>query len=178
MLSNASTAPTALPSPPSSVITTAAAKMDSRSDLAPGTAPSSPGYYSGGEEVLWTTSAVTGEHMSSGEDEIQEEDENDPCFLEAGRVASEANAPGSGLVSAEELGSMVIRQGYLLKLGNKYKVNAHIAKQKCVTTLFFFFLLLLLIFRLILLYYFLSSADVAQKVVCSARRQADLLQKH
>ncbi|KAF9392600.1 hypothetical protein CPB97_000053 [Podila verticillata] len=121
MLSNASTAPTALPSPPSSVITTAAAKMDSRSDLAPGTAPSSPGYYSGGEEVLWTTSAVTGEHMSSGEDEIQEEDENDPCFLEAGRVASEANAPGSGLVSAEELGSMVIRQGYLLKLGNKYK---------------------------------------------------------
>ncbi|KAF8988430.1 hypothetical protein BGZ52_010108, partial [Haplosporangium bisporale] len=119
--SNASTAPTALPSPPPSVITTAAAKMDTRSDLAPGTAPSSPGYYSGGEEVLWTTSAVTGEHLSSGEDEIQEEDENYPCFLEAGRVASEANAPGSGLVSAEELGSKVVRQGYLLKLGNKYK---------------------------------------------------------
>ncbi|KAG0336483.1 hypothetical protein BG000_006534 [Podila horticola] len=115
MLANTSTAPMTLPSPPPSVITTAAAKMDSRSD-----APSSPGYYSGGEEVFWTTTA-TGEHMSSGEDEIQEEDENDPCFLEAGRVASEANAPGSGLVSAEELGSKVVRQGYLLKLGNKYK---------------------------------------------------------
>ncbi|KAF9297488.1 hypothetical protein BGZ74_009815 [Mortierella antarctica] len=121
MLANASTAPTTLPSPPPSVITTAAAKMDARSDHGlPGTAPSSPGYYSGGEEVFWTTTA-TGEHMSSGEDEIQEEDENDPCFLEAGRVASEANAPGSGLVSAEELGSKVVRQGYLLKLGNKYK---------------------------------------------------------
>lgn len=173
--SNASTAPTAIPSPPPSVITTAAAKMDTRSDLAPGTAPSSPGYYSGGEEVLWTTTAVTGEHMSSGEDEIQEEDENDPCFLEAGRVASEANAPGSGLVSAVELGSKVVRQGYLLKLGNKYKVNAHIPHQKCATILFFFWLL---ISRLILLYYFLSFADVAQKVVCSARRQVDLLQKH
>ncbi|KAG0088735.1 hypothetical protein BGZ92_005774, partial [Podila epicladia] len=121
MLANASTAPTTLPSPPPSVITTAAAKMDARSDHGlPGTAPSSPGYYSGGEEVFWTTTA-TGEHVSSGEDEIQEEDENDPCFLEAGRVASEANAPGSGLVSAEELGSKVVRQGYLFKLGNKYK---------------------------------------------------------
>ncbi|KAG0037216.1 hypothetical protein BGZ82_002934 [Podila clonocystis] len=121
MLANASTAPTTLPSPPPSVITTATAKMDTRSDHGlPGTAPSSPGYYSGGEEVFWTTTA-TGEHVSSGEDEIQEEDENDPCFLEAGRVASEANAPGSGLVSAEELGSKVFRQGYLLKLGNKYK---------------------------------------------------------
>ncbi|KAG0331943.1 hypothetical protein BG004_001450 [Podila humilis] len=116
-----------LPSPPPSVIMTSPGKVaDSTSDpqttVVPqtsGTAPSSPGYFSGGEEVFWTSAGE--QNLSSGEDEIQEEDETDPRFLEAGRVASEANAPGSGVVSSEELGSKVIRQGYLLKLGNKYK---------------------------------------------------------
>ncbi|KAF9422403.1 hypothetical protein BGZ94_008592 [Podila epigama] len=76
--------------------------------------PSSPGNHSGGEETFWATTDHN--NLSSGEDEIHEEDENNPCFLEAGRVASEANAPGSGVISAEELGNKVVRQGYLLKL--------------------------------------------------------------
>ncbi|KAG0266257.1 hypothetical protein BG011_002954 [Mortierella polycephala] len=80
----------------------------------PGT-PVSPGYYSGGE-YGW----MTGDNnLSSGEEEEIVDD--DPSFLEAGRLASEANAPGSGIVTSEQLESKVVRQGYLLKLGNKYK---------------------------------------------------------
>ncbi|GJJ75735.1 hypothetical protein EMPS_08093 [Entomortierella parvispora] len=84
----------------------------------PGTPSSLGGYGSGGEQ--FGTSANANNHASSGE----EEDDgvvDDPCFLEAGRVAAEANMPGSGLVTNEQLESKVVRQGYLLKLGNTYK---------------------------------------------------------
>lgn len=57
--------------------------------------------------------------MSSEE---EEDVGDDPTVLEAGRVAAAANAPGSGLVTGEQLDSKVVRQGYLLKLGNTYKV--------------------------------------------------------
>ncbi|KAF9372236.1 hypothetical protein BGX21_004861 [Mortierella sp. AD011] len=75
--------------------------------------PSSPGgYYSGGE-AFWSNH----DHMSSGEEDVAD----DPSILEAGRLASEVNAPGSGIVTDEQLGSKLVRQGYLYKLGNKYK---------------------------------------------------------
>ncbi|KAG0233258.1 hypothetical protein BGX31_004876 [Mortierella sp. GBA43] len=67
-----------------------------------------------------------GEHQfGMGEHNVSSEEEDvldDPTVLEAGRVAAEANAPGSGLVTnGEQLNSKVVRQGYLLKLGNTYK---------------------------------------------------------
>ncbi|KAF9582168.1 hypothetical protein BGW38_000556 [Lunasporangiospora selenospora] len=81
---------------------------------APGT-PSSPGYGSGGEQYC----CPGGEHVGSSE---EEEIVDDPhSVLEAGRVAVAANAPGSGLVTDEQIGSKVVRQGYLVKLGNTYK---------------------------------------------------------
>ncbi|KAF9184297.1 hypothetical protein BGZ51_003411 [Haplosporangium sp. Z 767] len=86
----------------------------SGANAVPGT-PVSPGYYSGGE-FGWMTSD---HNLSSGEEEEIVDD--DPSFLEAGRLASEVNAPGSGIVTSEQLESKVVRQGYLLKLGNKYK---------------------------------------------------------
>ncbi|KAF9181615.1 hypothetical protein BGZ51_005282 [Haplosporangium sp. Z 767] len=76
------------------------------------TTPSSPGYGSGCE------------HYYHGEANASSEEEDvvdDPTVLEAGRIAAAANAPGSGLVTGEQLGSKVVRQGYLLKLGNTYK---------------------------------------------------------
>ncbi|KAI1315963.1 hypothetical protein EDD11_010602 [Mortierella claussenii] len=80
----------------------------------PGT-PSSPGgYYSGGE-MFWTNQDLIG---SSGE---EEDAGQDPCIVEAGRLASEANAPGSGIVTNEQLESNVVRQGHLYKLSKKYK---------------------------------------------------------
>lgn len=76
--------------------------------------PSSPGYTSGGEHHFGM-----GEQVSSEDEDVMD----DPSVLEAGRVAAAANAPGSGLVTGgEQLNSKVIRQGYLLKLGNTYKV--------------------------------------------------------
>ncbi|KAG0013357.1 hypothetical protein BGZ80_011128 [Entomortierella chlamydospora] len=76
--------------------------------------PSSPGgYYSGGE-AFWSNHD---HNMSSGEEDVAD----DPSILEAGRLASEVNAPGSGIVTDEQLGSKLVRQGYLYKLGNKYK---------------------------------------------------------
>ena len=61
-----------------------------------------------------------GEHNISSE---EEDVLDDPTVVEAGRVAAAANAPGSGLVTnGEQLNSKVVRQGYLLKLGNTYKV--------------------------------------------------------
>ncbi|KAF9088524.1 hypothetical protein BGX23_007288 [Mortierella sp. AD031] len=80
--------------------------------------PSSPGYTSGGE-FFWNTGYDPG--FSSGDDECLDEEEDPSVVLEAGRVATEANAPGSGIVTGEQLESKVIRSGYLLKLGNKYK---------------------------------------------------------
>ncbi|KAF9358428.1 hypothetical protein BGX26_001773 [Mortierella sp. AD094] len=81
--------------------------------IVPGT-PSSPGgYYSGGE-AFWSGHD---HNMSSGEEDVGD----DPSILEAGRLASEANAPGSGIVTDEQLGSKLVRQGHLYKLGNKYK---------------------------------------------------------
>ncbi|KAG0232765.1 hypothetical protein BGW42_007925 [Actinomortierella wolfii] len=77
----------------------------------PGT-PSSPGCYSSSERY------GCGEANASSE---EEEIGDDPIVVEAGRVAAEANAPGSGIVTTEQLESQVIRQGYLLKLNNKYK---------------------------------------------------------
>ncbi|KAG0247166.1 hypothetical protein BG011_001916, partial [Mortierella polycephala] len=74
--------------------------------------PSSPGYGSGCE------------HYYHGEANASSEEEDvmdDPTVLEAGRIAAAANAPGSGLVTGEQLESKVVRQGYLLKLGNTYK---------------------------------------------------------
>ncbi|KAG0203809.1 hypothetical protein BGX28_004050 [Mortierella sp. GBA30] len=79
---------------------------------APPETPCSPGL-SGGE-LFW----MNGDHnLSSGEEEL----DDDPSALEAGRLASEVDAPGSGIVTCEQLESKVVRQGYLLKLGNKYK---------------------------------------------------------
>ncbi|KAF9312255.1 hypothetical protein BG003_006454 [Podila horticola] len=83
----------------------------------PGT-PSSPDYTSGGEHQYGMTGAA-GEHISSEDDEAIEDD---PTQLdEAGRAAAAANAPGSGIVTEEQMGNKVVRQGYLLKLGNAYK---------------------------------------------------------
>jgi hypothetical protein len=76
--------------------------------------PTSPEYGSGGEQYCH------GEHNVSSE---EEDVGDDPTVLEAGRVAAAANAPGSGLVTGEQLESKVVRQGYLLKLGNTYKVR-------------------------------------------------------
>ncbi|KAG0203620.1 hypothetical protein BGX28_004143 [Mortierella sp. GBA30] len=75
--------------------------------------PSSPGYGSGCEQY------GIGEcpNASSEEEDVVD----DPTVLEAGRVAAAANAPGSGLVTGEQLESKVVRQGYLLKLGKTYK---------------------------------------------------------
>ncbi|KAF9973538.1 hypothetical protein BGZ73_003201 [Actinomortierella ambigua] len=77
----------------------------------PGT-PSSPGCYSNSERY------GCGEANASSE---EEEIGDDPIVVEAGRVAAEANAPGSGIVTTEQLESQVIRQGYLMKMNNKYK---------------------------------------------------------
>ncbi|KAK3845859.1 MAG: hypothetical protein J3R72DRAFT_434730 [Linnemannia gamsii] len=74
--------------------------------------PTSPEYGSGGEQF------GHGENNASSE---EEDVVDDPIVLEAGRVAAAANAPGSGLVTGEQLESKVVRQGYLLKLGNTYK---------------------------------------------------------
>ncbi|KAG0302213.1 hypothetical protein BGZ98_007688 [Dissophora globulifera] len=73
--------------------------------------PSAPGAGGGGYNMTGAN------YFSSGE----EEDDVDPSFLEAARLASEANAPGAGIVTDEQLGSKLVRQGYLLKLGNTYK---------------------------------------------------------
>lgn len=82
----------------------------------PGT-PSSPDYTSGGEHY----GMGAGEHISSEDDEVIDDD---PTELdEAGRAAAAANAPGSGIVTEEQMGNKVVRQGYLLKLGNAYKVH-------------------------------------------------------
>ncbi|KAF9106435.1 hypothetical protein BGX27_009175 [Mortierella sp. AM989] len=84
------------------------------SAIVPGT-PSSPGgYYSGGE-LFW---ASHDHNLSSGEEDVADDD---PSILEAGRLATEANAPGSGIVTDEQLDCKLVRQGYLYKLGNKYK---------------------------------------------------------
>ncbi|KAF9123579.1 hypothetical protein BGX30_001398 [Mortierella sp. GBA39] len=80
--------------------------------------PSSPGYSSGGE-LFWNTGYDPG--FSSGDEECADEEEDSSVVVEAGRVATEANAPGSGIVTGEQLESKVVRTGYLLKLGNKYK---------------------------------------------------------
>ncbi|KAF9948956.1 hypothetical protein BGZ72_009171 [Mortierella alpina] len=80
---------------------------------APGT-PNSPGYGSGCEQY---GSLGDCPNASSEEEDVVD----DPSVLEAGRVAAAANAPGSGLVTGEQLESKVIRQGYLLKLGKTYK---------------------------------------------------------
>ncbi|KAF9338711.1 hypothetical protein BGZ91_008122 [Linnemannia elongata] len=80
--------------------------------------PSSPGYNSGGE-FFWNTGYDPG--FSSGDEECADEEEDPAVVVEAGRVATEANAPGSGIVTGEQLESKVIRSGNLLKLGNKYK---------------------------------------------------------
>ncbi|KAF9988536.1 hypothetical protein BGZ75_009199 [Mortierella antarctica] len=77
----------------------------------PGT-PSSPGNF--GAEFF---STATDYNLSSGEEDIGD----DPSVLEAGRLAYEMNAPASGIVTGEQLESKVVRQGYLLKFGNKYK---------------------------------------------------------
>ncbi|KAF9966675.1 hypothetical protein BGZ70_001622 [Mortierella alpina] len=62
-------------------------------------------------------SMATDHNLSSGEEDTGD----DPSVLEAGRLASEMNAPASGIVTGEQLESKVVRQGYLLKFGNKYK---------------------------------------------------------
>ncbi|KAF8930125.1 hypothetical protein BGZ47_000736 [Haplosporangium gracile] len=80
--------------------------------------PSSAGYNSGGE-FFWNTGYDPG--FSSGDEECADEEEDPSVVVEAGRVASEANAPGSGIVTGEQLESKVVRSGNLLKLGNKYK---------------------------------------------------------
>ncbi|KAF9930940.1 hypothetical protein FBU30_011049 [Linnemannia zychae] len=80
--------------------------------------PSSPGYTSGGE-FFWNSGNDPG--FSSGDEECADEEEDPSVVQEAARVAAEANAPGSGIVSSEQLESKVVRSGYLLKLGNKYK---------------------------------------------------------
>ncbi|KAK3810396.1 MAG: hypothetical protein J3R72DRAFT_463889 [Linnemannia gamsii] len=81
--------------------------------------PSSPGYNSGGE-FFWNTGNDPG--FSSGDEECGDEECEDPAVVvEAGRVATEANAPGSGIVTGEQMESKVVRSGSLLKLGNKYK---------------------------------------------------------
>ncbi|KAG0250052.1 hypothetical protein DFQ27_009645 [Actinomortierella ambigua] len=77
----------------------------------PGT-PSSPGCYSNSERY-----GCAEANASSEEEEIGD----DPIVVEAGRVAAEANAPGSGIVTTEQMESQVIRQGYLLKMNSKYK---------------------------------------------------------
>ncbi|KAG0293230.1 hypothetical protein BGZ97_005386, partial [Linnemannia gamsii] len=79
---------------------------------------SSPGYNSGGE-FFWNTGCDPG--FSSGDEECAEEEEDQSVVAEAGRVATEANAPGSGIVTGEQLESKLVRSGNLLKLGNKYK---------------------------------------------------------
>ncbi|KAF9419434.1 hypothetical protein BGZ94_009428, partial [Podila epigama] len=91
----------------------------------PGT-PSSPEYTSGGEQPANGTGQATmgvaggDAHNSSEEEEAVFDD--DPTELdEAGRAAVAANAPGSGIVTEEQLGSRVVRQGHLIKLGNAYK---------------------------------------------------------
>ncbi|KAG0268554.1 hypothetical protein BGZ95_002421 [Linnemannia exigua] len=81
--------------------------------------PSSPGYNSGGD-FFWNTGNDPG--FSSGDEECGDEECEDFVFVvEAGRVATEANAPGSGIVTGEQVESKVVRSGSLLKLGNKYK---------------------------------------------------------
>ncbi|KAG0351290.1 hypothetical protein BGZ54_003329, partial [Gamsiella multidivaricata] len=90
-----------------------------RLETLPGTPTSPGGYYSGGEAFF---GGNTNYFSSGDEDAAIDDDDNDPCMMvEAGRVASAANAPGSGIVTAEQVESKVIRQGYLLKLGNTYK---------------------------------------------------------
>ncbi|KAF8933022.1 hypothetical protein BGZ58_006631 [Dissophora ornata] len=79
-------------------------------NTSPGT-PNSPEYGSGGERF------GMGEQNSSEEEDVVD----DPTVLEAGRVAAAANAPGSGLVTGEQLESKVVRQGFLLKLGKRSK---------------------------------------------------------
>ncbi|KAF9287550.1 hypothetical protein BGZ68_001647 [Mortierella alpina] len=74
--------------------------------------PSSPGHF--GAEFF---SMGTDHNLSSGEEDVGD----DPSVLEAGRLATEMNAPASGIVTGEQLESKVVRQGYLLKFGNKYK---------------------------------------------------------
>lgn len=81
--------------------------------------PSSPGYNSGGE-FFWNAGCDPG--FSSGDEEGADEEEDQSVVTEAGRVATEANAPGSGIVTGEQLESKLVRSGSLLKLGNKYKV--------------------------------------------------------
>ncbi|KAF9570647.1 hypothetical protein EC968_001534 [Mortierella alpina] len=85
----------------------------SHSFNAPGT-PNSPGYGSGCDQY---GSLGDCPNASSEEEDVID----DPSVLEAGRVAAAANAPGSGLVTGEQLESKVVRQGYLLKLGKTYK---------------------------------------------------------
>ncbi|KAF9204935.1 hypothetical protein BGZ49_004674 [Haplosporangium sp. Z 27] len=80
-------------------------------NTSPGT-PNSPEYGSISDQF-----GVGEPNVSSEEEDIVD----DPVVLEAGRVAAAANAPGSGLVSGEQLESKVVRQGYLLKFGKKYK---------------------------------------------------------
>ncbi|KAF9996767.1 hypothetical protein BGZ79_009519 [Entomortierella chlamydospora] len=80
-------------------------------NISPG-APNSPEYGSGGDQ------------FGMGEPNVSSEEEDvvdDPTVLEAGRIAAAANAPGSGLVTGEQLESKVVRQGYMLKFGKKYK---------------------------------------------------------
>ncbi|KAG0357786.1 hypothetical protein BGZ54_000187, partial [Gamsiella multidivaricata] len=75
-------------------------------NTSPGTptqnSPAAAGYGSGGEQCCG------GEHNVSSE---EEDVIDDPTVLEAGRVAAAANAPGSGLVTGEQLESKVVRQG-------------------------------------------------------------------
>ncbi|KAG0056581.1 hypothetical protein BGZ83_004363 [Gryganskiella cystojenkinii] len=86
----------------------------------PGTPSSLGGYGSGGEQFGTSINNNNNNHASSEEEE-DEAIADDPCFLEAGRIAAAANMPGSGLVTNEQLESKVVRQGYLHKLGNTYK---------------------------------------------------------
>ncbi|KAG0221026.1 hypothetical protein B0O80DRAFT_457039 [Mortierella sp. GBAus27b] len=79
--------------------------------VVPGTPASPGGYYSGNE----FHGAGHDHYLSSGDEG------DDPCIMEAGRLASKVNLPGSGIVTDEQLESKVVRQGYLLKFGNKYK---------------------------------------------------------
>ncbi|KAF9356414.1 hypothetical protein BGX34_009939 [Mortierella sp. NVP85] len=76
----------------------------------PGT-PSSPGGYNSG-----------GEFCGAGHDYLSSDNEDDAyVMVEAGRLASQVNLPGSGIVTDEQIESKIVLSGYLLKLGNKYK---------------------------------------------------------
>ncbi|KAF9579174.1 hypothetical protein BGW38_004667, partial [Lunasporangiospora selenospora] len=84
----------------------------------PGT-PSSPTCFAG--DFFWTgCSTGVDYNMSSGDEEVLE-DEDPSAVLEAARIAAEVDAPGSGIVTDEQIDSTIVRQGYLLKFGNKYK---------------------------------------------------------